>query len=437
MIVNLKNDSLLLKFLVFFTPFSYAPIFDVALGAPGLKLFNVTALVLVLVFMLKGGLGTILDDRVQTKAFAFIVIYVLFFTIAFFRTFAEFNDLPMQVRDEFGDAGRIRFFLSYYVKPMLFLVSAVYIIRFIKTEDAINNVIKALVASATVFSVIVIALGLDDLLSFSGVLGRSIVREEFRMYLGMHYNSVATMLLISFPLSMYVAKLRHGVRASLFYKLAPFILFFAGVVSQSRTAILLLAVSVMIIYIVEPVSVEKRFRKLVFITTAFIMGGVIGLPFLTMFFDVGAPDQNPIDFLLSGRLLTIWIPLGDEILSDPFLLLFGFGLYGVMLSDAFFMPDFFQATHAHNAYLNFAADTGVILLLVLMWIVISFLIKIYKIRGVLQSGVLAYLFTVIMIYLYSGITERNFFPGIDNFWLFPAVALTIAAYRISKRKLKE
>lgn len=431
MIIKLKNDSFLLKLLVFFTPFSYMPIFDYTLGVPGLKLFNLLALLLLLVFLLKGGLLTSFDDNDQAKASMFLVVYVLLFSIAFFRTFFEFNDLPMQIRDALGGGGKIQFFLSYYVKPLLFIVSCAYIIRFVKTESAINNVIAVIVASATVFSVIIVIIGLDNLLSFSGVRGRNELRGEFHYFLGMHYNTVATMLVLAFPLSIYVSKLQHSISSSLFFRFAPLALFAAGVVTQSRTAILLIVMSLIVVQIIKPANAKTKARKLMIMIVGVVVGITVALPFLAVFFDAGGPGSDPVDYLLSGRVLSMWIPLSEDLGSSTFKFLFGYGLYGMMQSDVFFTPGFFQASHAHNAYLNFVADTGMVGLVPLLFIAFAFLKKIYSKREALESGLLTYLFTVLVMYLYAGLTERSFFPAYDNFWLFPIVALSISAYRIA------
>lgn len=438
MLIRLKNDNFVLKALIFFMPFSFFPMFNMNLGGPGLKIFNIMALVLLLIFVLKGGFSITFSDKIQFNAFLLIIVYILLFAIAFFRTFFEYNNLPDIVRNTLG-GGSISFFLSYFVKPCLFFVPCLFILRFIHTEEAINNVIRAIVASVSIFSLVVIAIGFDNLLSFSGVRGRSVLMSEFGQNMGMHYNSVATALVLAFPLALYASKLKQDSYFSTWlYKLAPFIVFTAGVVSQSRTAILLLILSFIVIYLIEPVSLEKRFRKTLTMLVIFIAGITIALPVLPLVFDLGGPGADPLNYLLSGRLAKMWLPLSAELSNSSYHLFFGFGLYGIMQSDAYFLPDFFQATHAHNAYLNFVVDTGLAGFLVLSIMLFPFMKKLYRKRAQSKSQVATYLLTVLIVYLYAALTGRSFFPGLDNYWLFVVVALSVSAYRIiSRQNLKQ
>lgn len=426
--IRIKNNTVLLWLVVFIMPFSFMPELNINYGVPGLKLFNVLALLLFCVFFVKSGFSLRFKDPVQKNALIFLALYTVLYTVAAIRTFMGYGSLSLLAQESLG-GGKVTYILSYYIKPVLFLIPCAYVLRFIDNQKSVDSVIGGVVFSATSFSIFVILLGFDNLLSFSGVRGRGLLAEEFRLSLGLHYNSVASILILAFPLSVYTARTGKSDLLGIVFRAAPFIIFFAGIVTQSRAALLSLVASYAMIYLLEPRDIKK---KVMVIFSAIALGVcliAIALPSLLKVFDLGGAGQNPIDYLLSGRLESMWLPLTSEIFSSALRLSIGYGLYGVMLTDVYYLPNFYQASHAHNAYLNLVLDVGLIFSGAIIITAGIFLKRIYAVLKKRQSLVLIYLFISLLMYLVACLSGRSFFPSFGNFWVFIVMALAVSCYR--------
>lgn len=408
-------------------PLASMPDIDVSLGPPGAKLFNFVMLALLGLYILKGGFLPRFHDKIQKIGVLVALVYIFIFIIAAIRTISNFGVLPQFSADLIG-GGVSTFVLSFVVKPLLYFVPTIYVIRFVSNAKEIDQVIGWVVISSLVFSILVVQIGFTDLLSFAGVLGRVALTAKFQAELGLHYNSIASILVAVFPVSIYM----FG-RGERFYKLvfyaAPFVIFAAGMVTQSRTSVLLLVLSLLVLVIWG--GGKSQLRKFA-IGAIFVVGG-LGIPFaltlMSVFFDTGGAGENKLDYVLSGRLESIWLPLASEVFSSLKTILIGLGLYGLLFTDVYYSPDFYQASHAHNAYLNLLIDSGIFVFIFIVYTYILILKKLYMFVKQDKQSPAKYIFVSLSMFLFAALSGRVFFPSQDNFWVLLLLGLSVSVIR--------
>lgn len=419
------NPVLLLA--LYLLPFASSPHVDVSLGPPGAKLFNFVMLALLGVYILKGGGLPRFHDKIQKVGVLVALSYVIIFMIAAFRTVLSFNELPQFTADLIGGSVTT-FVLSFIVKPLLYFVPTLYVVRFVSTLKNIDDVINTIVSSSFIFSIYVIMIGFADLLSFSGVLGRVALTAKFQEDLGLHYNAIASILMAAFPVSIYAFG-KGGKFTKLIFYAAPFVIFAAGVVTQSRTSVISLVLSLLMLIVWG--GGNSKIKKLV-IGLMFV-GGIVGVPFaitlMSVFFDTGGAGENKLDYVLSGRLESIWLPLVSEVFSSLKTIVMGLGLYGLLFSEAYYSPDFYQASHAHNAYLNLLIDSGVFVLIFFVSVYVLILKKLYLIARNDSQSPAKYIFVSLLMFLLAALSGRVFYPSQDNFWVLLLLGLSVSVIR--------
>jgi O-antigen ligase len=241
--------------------------------------------------------------------------------------------------------------------------------------------------------------------------------------LGMHYNQVGTIYITAGPLLVYLA-LRPGVLGKLNLAFA----FGMLLVIQSRSALLAFAIAVVITLIV--------LRRTLVLTAGAIIAALILViwqgPTTAALLSVGVSDGDgfSLDGLLTGRVNAIWGPLLDEWFSDPLLLVFGAGRYGIVTSPLWRLGEIMQTTHAHNAFVDFFLDNGIVLTFALIAAIIWWLVWTWRIGRAMQSALFWALFMCPVAYLMGTLTERQFFPAVDNMFLFPILAVTLNVIRV-------
>jgi hypothetical protein len=241
-------------------------------------------------------------------------------------------------------------------------------------------------------------------------------------YLGLHYNTVGTIYLTVGPLLVYMARNRNP--------LAIANLAFAGLVVlllQSRTTLLVFALTAVItLILIRRTTLLVAGAIVVVLASGFWLG-----PSVTALLSVGIDDGTvfSVDLLFSGRVDYLWLPLLSEWIADPAKLLFGAGRYGMLTSPLWATGQILRAMHAHNAFLDFFVDNGVILTVMLIGAMIAWLVWSYRLGRKLRSPLYWALFMCVVAYLIGTMTGRQFFPGVDNMFLFPILAVMINIVR--------
>lgn len=411
------NNVLLLSVAVL--PLIYAPGFETnLLGIPGMKSGNVVLAATLVVGVLKGGMFRS-SDRLERLAKYALLIYVVVFSIEFARSLPNLDHFSSLLPLQF-EAEPLRYTLSYYLRSVLFVVPFVFILTHMK--DQTNRILIALSSAMFILSCTIVAAVMLE----PGVLasGRNAIQDLCSRYLGLHNNLVGTIYLTLGPLLVYLARTRN-LWAIANLALAVLVI----LILQSRSALVVFALSAAVTLIL--------IRR-----TAFLLAGtvVVGLasafwlgPSATALLSIGI-DQGSvysIDELFTGRVDYIWLPLLREWLADPLLFLFGAGRYGILTSPLWASGQIIRTTHAHNAFVDFFLDSGFVLTVVLVGAIVAWLVWSVKIGRRLRSPLFWALFMCVIAYLTGTLTERQFFPTIDNALLFPILGVLVNVVRSS------
>jgi len=252
---------------------------------------------------------------------------------------------------------------------------------------------------------------------------RSELVDVFSGSLGLHYNNAATIIMIGLPIA-FGFSLQYGQKYMVFVLLMLTALF----LSSSRGALL---GGVSACMFVAYMSVGGKFKSIIRIF-GLAVGMVVISNGLLSFLSNGESGLT-MNQLSSGRIELMWLPLLGELFTDSFKLIFGLGMFGMIQLDSYVsVHDFYQATHAHNAYLNLLVDGGLIFLGLLIFSLTVLFTKAMKIGADLSSPLYFGLLASTVGYLITGIFGRQFFPNLDSMMLFPVLALILAYNRVFK-----
>jgi len=386
-------------------------------GIPGIKLSNILAGgTLIVLFMKEGNLFRF-RDPLEKKTFFYMAAYFLFFSIAFFRSIENLPILHRLNPNQY-QISPISYTLSFYVRPTLYLVAPLFILKSLHTAKDINRAVNVILTAIFLLSVFVIIIMSMHYGELSG--GRRVVKELCDTYLGMHYNSVGTILLISGPL-LIVKAIEGGLLCKIGLILSTIALLFL----QSRSALLTFFGSGVLLFWV----LEKKKYLLVsaFLITICFM---LWLPSILVEGITSGVEAGTVDAIFSERISHLWIPLLEEWLANPMKIILGAGQYGLMTSPLWESGFLVQAAHAHNAFLNFFLNNGIILLILFVFYIARFTIKAGRACKEINTPLCWALFISLIAYLVGTISERYIYPHLDNMLLLPIIALLINLIRL-------
>jgi hypothetical protein len=206
---------------------------------------------------------------------------------------------------------------------------------------------------------------------------------------------------------------------------------FAILLLSSRSALLTVAATFFLFLLHK--------RKFIILIFGAAVAGIMSLlwtgPTMEALLSIGFQSTSDVsaDALLTGRVDYIWIPLLSEWTDNIGSLLFGAGRYGIMTSDSWYTGAIIQATHAHNAIIDFFLDCGAIatgVLLIFMYVGVS---TAWRVGRRLNNDLYWASSACVFGYGISMLTEREVFPSIDNMYVFLLIAMMINLARLSLR----
>ena len=416
--IVLSKPSIIIYSLLFFLPFQSIPIFaqNIA-GITGAKLSNFLAGGALIVLLMKEKNFLSFRDPLEKKTLFYMTAYFLFFSIAFFRSIENLSLLHSLNPDQF-QSSTVSYVLSFYVRPALYLVAPLFILKSLHTAEEINRAVDALIAASSVLSALVLVVMLMHFGEFSR--GRGGVQELCSTYLGMHYNSVGTILLISAPL-LIIKALEKG----LVWKMGLAMTIMALLFLQSRSALFtFLGTGLLLLWVM------KRKKILLVATALVVIAALFWLPPMLMKGITSGVEKGTADAVFSGRISHLWIPLLREWIANPNKFIFGAGQYGLMTSPLWKSGFLVQAAQAHNAFLNFFLNNGILLLILFVSCITRFTIKARNACKKINTPLCWALFTSVVAYLIGTMSERVIYPHNDNMLLLPIIALLINLIRL-------
>jgi len=351
--------------------------------------------------------------------------YLAIFTVEFLRAYFNIGMLATRFSTDFGESSALGFILSFWLRPVLITGTFIYIINHIKANRNVEGLIDILIISFVIFALATLLVSVELILSGGD---RNELKEAFNFTFGHHYNTVGTILMLGIPLAMNRALNRGKLWLGIF-AIIVLALFF----SQSRGAILG--------GIVGLISYFYFLKRINF--TTILLFGVIGLlgfafsePIIALF--SRGMDSGDLSKISSGRIDSMWLPLLAELIERPVKLLFGYGLYGVIQTDAYVMvAGFFTSGHAHNAYIDFLIDVGIIIFIPFSFLVYYSITHAIKWGKLINNPSFYSLLSSVIVYFAASISERQFFPRTDNMMLWPIIALIVVMIMNARKEQKK
>jgi hypothetical protein len=435
MIVKIKTNGILnfikkhtaISLMILMIPFSGTTLINSnMLGITGFKLLNIIALAVFISWLLKGGEVVIFTNRLKARITVIFFIYILIFTLEFLRSYNNLDLLGFRFSADFYKYlnNSLGYFLSYLILPLLSTFVFIYIINHIRTVSNIDSVIELLIFSMFIFAFVTILLGIDGLISGDS---RRLLRESFILNLGFHYNTVAAFFMMVIPLSFAKAQ----VNGKIWYILLA-VLVLALLSCQSRGAIVGTAGGVLFyLYSLKKFSSSQIIILIILSALCFLLAEP-----LQRLFSIGL-ESGDISQISSGRVDAIWLPLLNELINDPIKLISGLGLFGLIVTDVYVNdPNFFQATIAHNAFVDLLVDCGLIIFTLFVLLMIYSMKKAISWFKYIDDPLYKGLISSIVAFLIGCLTGRQFYPRPENIFIFIIVALALVYVLIAQRELK-
>jgi hypothetical protein len=415
--------------LIVISPFAgTAYLRDSLLGVPGFKPLQILALLIIVV----SALNYAKAEKTPKWVVYSILGIVGLFTVSVLRSL-QYLDLYNQhyyLKARLSSTGYV---LSEYVKPIIFFIPFVVIVKFANTKEKLETVYKIVYAT-------LIALSAYLLYTYmSGVADSRLELEDvtdfYSTYFGLHRNDLANFYVIGLPIALgrlfYNRKI-HDIVFNVIIISAIGILF-------SRTAYITTILSIMLFLVLT-----KRINVLpmVLIGTVVILIGVSGA--IMERATKGAEHKNKdINVILAGRLNSIWVPLAAEYVKSPKDLAVGKGRYAILSSDAKKRGLILKGiAHPHNMYLEMIMDSGVIGLAFFVFLFYkifasalkkSFHVKDDRLKEFLHANVIS-----AVCFLAAGFSGRSFFPKHDNILIWVILGCTVSIYiALSKLERKD
>jgi len=409
----------ILYLLLALMPFNQVPFLNEnLLNIPGAKPFNLLSFVALLACFYHGGQLLYNSGTIKRKVMIFLAIYFAFYSLATFRSLNYHSLLYMLDSSYQSSIGR--YLLSYYIVPSLYLVSFLYILNHVTTEKDIKKITTFLCAIAGMLSITIIFLSIYK--GHTYMMGRHAQNELMQTNFGLHYNTLGVFYIILGPLLIIpvIDKYFWGI---LNWCLAGVAIIFLG----SRTA--------MIVFLFGTISMlyflgkKKELIVLLAILTLFSLYFLPGYLLRTL--QIGF-ESGDVDDIFTGRIDSIWLPLLWEWVNNPKLLFLGKGKYSMMTSSVYLKGIVLQTRTAHNAYVGFFLDNGIILFSGLIFYIIKFLGFAWQNVKRINSHIAWAFLMSIICYLIAAITGRKIYPSEQNMLLLPIIALLINYLNLHK-----
>jgi len=407
--------------LIAMMPFWNTDIVDSGIfGVDALRLANIVPLVTFLVVCLNAPNLFRLSDRMERLATTAFLTYLLVFSVAFFRSLSNMGRFHA-ISPDFS--ANLRTYVdTYFIVRVLIALQFYYVLKLFRTAEDLAQLFSALGASIFVLSCAVLVAVFADP-SVLSVPGRYGISELTENVLGMHYNDASAPYIILAPLLIYLALKRAG-----FWGVNYLLALAAVVCLESRTTLFLFAGMSGATLIVM-----GRAKTLVAAAPALAVISLIGLgPVVIGLVEKGFTHQSgfSLTYFLSGRDQLIWLPLVLEWWSDPYRLWFGAGEFGVLTSNMLVTGKMYDVGQAHNAYLEFFLDNGIVLLGAFILALVIFFRWAIRTGLRIRNQLYWALLLCIISFLIACFTGRRFFPHPENMFVFPVLAALINVVRI-------
>ncbi|WP_234681015.1 hypothetical protein [Bradyrhizobium monzae] len=401
---------------------------DNLFGIQGFKPFNLLSAV-VLAYLVFDTAPLYATDKIERTSIRIFLLYFATLGIALIRSVPNAPLLHSRFPGIPGDY--VDFILSACIVPTFYTLSFLFILRRMCSFQELEKITTVICLSILLLSIAFVAVVLmNPSVLLSGHAGGMTDSDRDEMaqlcitYFGSHYNVIGSMFISTVPLLLYRALTRGALW------IAPLCLsLLAVLLLESRTTLVAVVASCSLFLILR-----RRFDILVFGAGAagiasLVWSGPTVEALLSIGFGSGS-DVVSADALLTGRVDYIWRPLLEEWTSNIGLFLFGAGRYGIGTSQLWSTGTLLEKTVAHNAFIGFFLDCGVILTGVALMFLMAGTVTAWRVGRRLNSGLYWALFASMFGCGISMVTGRDILPTIENMYVFPVIAMMINLARL-------
>ncbi|HEY5048127.1 MAG TPA: hypothetical protein VII49_08925 [Rhizomicrobium sp.] len=417
------RDGMFLSLIAAMPLLASPPMATSIFGIDSLRLYNILP-ALALIAFVTGSRILPNNDRLERNAFYAFLGYALFVACIFARSVPNLPAFHATWPKFFPVSVR-KYAMTDFLLPITTACSFLYVLRRMSSAEGIALTVDAIViALFAVSTVVMLAIAYDPAPLFSTDPGRRAILQLVNDTLGMHYNAIGTILATAAPLLLYMA-LKRGSFWALTYGLA----LAAVLVTKSRTGLFTFVG-------ISAVTMIVLGRARTLLASGPVLGAAALLilgPVLISLVTIGFTQKSGISLwlLLSGRETVVWLPVIFEWSRDPFLLFFGAGFHGIVNSTLIDSgATGFVTAQAHNLYLEFFLDNGIILFVAFLAAIGAWLVWAWRLGKRVQSQLYWSLYLCLASFLISGLSGRLYYPDIENYLMFPIMATLINVARL-------
>jgi O-antigen ligase len=415
----LKDPLKVILLFLFVVPFTGTSYFSSSiLPLPGAKPLQLLALFVTSIAIL----GYKHSVKMSRASFLFSVLVVTLFSVSVIRSVPHLDVINRVFPGE-EILTPVKYLLSYLLKPLIYFIPFVFVVKFCKTPRDLERLVGILVVSLTVLSVYLVYSSLIE-----GRVGVEEANEYYDSLLGMRKNALADFYVVGFPIILawyFLKKNIFAVFASCAAVVAIGFLY-------SRAAYVTLLFSTVVYLILSrrakflPVLVALALPMALLISTSIIERASKGL------------EEGSSDKFFAGRTEGLWLPLIEELELNPQELLLGNGRFAILTSYAAQSGALLEGiSHPHNMYLELVLDGGICAFVILMSFLGYFLKRAYRNLRYLQDFTLKELQCAALVsllsYFVAGIVGRSLFPDLSNSYFWVVLGLSIVITQISDK----
>jgi len=316
------------------------------LGISGAKPFHIISILVLGACFYHDGELFFKQDTLRRKAIVYLGIYFAIYSIAVFRSL-DYHQLLYELDPESFDSTIGKYLLTTYIRPSLYLIPFIYILNHITTKKDIEKIVVFLSMVLGVLSIAIVVVSVSEGIIFAR---RSYI--VWQKYFGYHYNAIGVFYTILGPLVVLPAIKKR------FWGLVNWCLALVAVVFlQSRTSLFLFIFGSLLMLF----FLDRKKELIIFLSILFLMSFYYLPEFLLNTIQIGV-ESGDLDKIFTGRIDHIWVPLISEWLENPRLLFLGKGRFSMVTSSVYLKGIVIQTYSAHNAFVEFFLDNGIILL---------------------------------------------------------------------------
>lgn len=347
-----------------------------------------------------------------------IAVYALF-SIAIFRALPHLDLINLHFTEELNTT---RFLMSYYVKPLVFLLPFFVTAKLVKSHRNLSDLTTVMSVALGALSIAILAVFIFRIGTFDLVVATDVYAE----YFGMHRNNLASFFVLGLPLVLYDF---NSKRSMIRFLIVACCLVSVGVLF-SRTAYL----TTLFTFFAFSLSMNKH---------RLISWSLFVLLLLTFVFNNAISDraskgieERDVNTLAAGRVEYIWVPLLQELARNPDKLLLGSGRFAIAYSDAARDNQIQFVFHPHNMYLEQLLDVG-LLGVIIFWATLGVVLKrlIRLARNDDDESLKTFarvLLVSIGCFFLSGVTGRTLFPDLPTSYLWFVLGSAVALLNIAE-----